>query len=154
MEPIRINTKRLSTAIYNAAIIETLFGWKMDIGVSSDRLIFLDCDDKMRLNDFLVFCKALCKEYKSEGLVLETKNGYHFILMKPILSAEHKRFYRLLSKRPEICDKFAIDYIHVLATVRRGYATLRISNWTLRYIVQPSGDVIERRVNKGSREVY
>ncbi|MEM4489227.1 MAG: hypothetical protein QXK88_10635 [Desulfurococcaceae archaeon] len=149
MEPIRINTKRLSTALYNAAIIEVLFGWKMDIGVSSDRLIFLDCDDKARLEDFLAFCRALCKEYKSEGLVLETKNGYHFILLRPILSTEHKRFYRMLGRKPEICDKFAIDYIHVLACIRRGYATLRISNWVLRYIIQPSGDVVERRPDKG-----
>lgn len=145
MWTLRINNKTLEAAVRNAAFIEALFGWKMDIAISSDRLLFLDCDDKERLNDFLSFCRALCKEYGAEGIIFETPNGYHFILMKPLHRDEVQRFYRFLAKRKEICDKFAIDHVHVLATVRRGYTTLRLNQRRIAYFVQPNGDTIEKR---------
>ena len=143
MIPFRINTSSIKVALRTARLMEGVIGGRFDIAVSSRNIIMLDCDNPDRLMDFIDFCAGICKEFLADGIVYKTPRGYHFILRRFVSFPRWKWFYKALlkemDKNPEL--EKVIDRVHVEATLRREYTTLRINQIERIAYIEKTGEI-------------
>lgn len=148
MYKYRVNTNSLELAVRIKKLLEARSKGEYDVGVSSKNMIFLDYDNKDDMDRFVKFCAGICEEYASEGVVIETDNGLHFILLKLIPRTEWYRFYNALRYMAER-DNLPVDLNYVKAVINRGYATLRMT--TAKKIVariKSNGEVVWQEEEK------
>jgi hypothetical protein len=139
----RINTASLYIAVWMKKWLEQRFGRPFAIGVSTRNYVFLDCDRKDKLLEFVEFCRGICMELADYGFVYETPNGYHFACKAFLPHDRWRMFYALLRdrliKRPELQE--IVDLAHIEATLRRGYVTLRLNQIRRVCTIYPSGEI-------------
>jgi len=139
----RINTASLHVAVWTKKWLEQKFNVPFGIGISTRNYIFLDCDNREKMMEFIEFCRGICMEFAEYGFVYETPHGYHFAC-KAFLSYDRWRtFYALLRdrliKHSELQE--IVDLAHVEATLRRGYVTLRLNQIRRICVIYPSGEI-------------
>jgi len=140
---IRVNTESVSVALKTKRLLEMVLEKKFTVAVSTKNFILLDCDNKERLEEFLAFCAGICKQYAAKGIVYETQHGYHFVCFKFLSYPMWRHFYTFLKKTLESDPSLReiIDYQHVDACLRRGYATLRLTQIRRVALINELGEV-------------
>jgi len=140
---IRINTESVNVALRAKLLLENALKRKFGLAVSSRNFIFLDCDRKDKLEEFVSFCAGVTKEFGGRGYIYETPRGYHFVLMRFLSYQRWQWFYRQLAKtlhqKPEL--QAIIDVNHVEAVLRRKYTTLRLNQQKRIAIIYETGEV-------------
>jgi len=133
----RVNTSDISVAIRTAKILSHKTKTQYTLGVSSKQLIMLDFDlSKQRgvylqskVDYVIKFITALAKMLNVDASIYITPHGLHAILWKQFTEEKWRAYITALiettSKEKEL--KNVLDIKHLLASLRRGYATLRLN---------------------------
>ena len=137
----RLNTASLDVAVRNLIILRRKFPeYKFTLAVSTNHYIFLDCDDKSIMNEFVELCREICKEYQCNCYVFETPNGYHALFDRYMSPARWRAAMATLLTVAE--ETGIIDAKHIEASLRRGYVTLRLNQISLLVVLNWRSEVV------------
>jgi len=133
----RVNTSDMTVAIRTAKILSHKTKTNYTLGISSKRLIMLDFDLSRQRGTYLQskvdyvikFVTALAKMLNVDASIYTTPHGLHVILWKEFTE---EKWRTLITALVETADKEKelrkiLDIKHLLASLRRGYATLRLN---------------------------
>jgi hypothetical protein len=133
----RVNTTDMTVAIRTAKILSHKTGTNYTLGVSSKRLIMLDFDLskekgvylQSKIDYVIKFVSALAKMLNVDASVYITPHGMHAVLWKEFSEEKWRAYITALietaSKEKELRN--ILDMKHLLASLRRGYVTLRLN---------------------------
>jgi len=133
----RVNTTDMTVAIRTAKILSHKTKTQYTLGISSKRLIMLDFDLskekgvylQSKVDYVIKFITALAKMLNVDASIYITPHGMHAILWKEFTEEKWRAYITALietaSKEKELRN--ILDIKHLLASLRRGYATLRLN---------------------------
>jgi hypothetical protein len=133
----RVNTTDMTVAIRTAKILSHKTKTDYTLGVSSKRLIMLDFDLskergiylQSKVDYVIMFIKALAKMLNVDASIYVTPHGLHAVLWHEFTEEKWRLYITALietaEKEKEL--KKILDVKHLLASLRRGYATLRLN---------------------------
>ena len=133
----RVNTSDMTVAIRTAKILSHKTKANYTLGISSKRLIMLDFDLSRQRGiylqskvDYVVkFITALAKMLNADASIYVTPHGLHVVIWKEFTE---EKWRTLITALIETADKEKelkkiLDVRHLLASLRRGYVTLRLN---------------------------
>ncbi|MEM3414873.1 MAG: hypothetical protein QW575_04820 [Thermoproteota archaeon] len=133
----RVNTTDMTVAIRTAKILSHKTKTQYTLGVSSKRLIMLDFDLskekgvylQSKVDYVIKFITALAKMLNVDASIYVTPHGLHAVLWKQFTEEQWRNYIVALietaNKEKELRN--ILDIKHLLASLRRGYATLRLN---------------------------
>jgi len=133
----RVNTSDMTVAIRTAKILSHKTKTQYTLGISSKRLIMLDFDLskekgvylQSKVDYVIKFITALAKMLNVDASIYVTPHGLHAVLWKEFTEEKWRAYIMALietaNKEKELRN--ILDIKHLLASLRRGYATLRLN---------------------------